>query len=93
MVLLEQQVPLAGRQQELVDALPELRIAVRVEIRPDAPVLCLPGGAAIGRMECSDGGDADPDAPGVDGIHGNGVQDEAPLPRLPFGRRRVVAQA
>ena len=92
-VLLVERLRLAGRRDQLVDALAELRGRARHEVGPDAPVARLPGRAAVARLEGPDGGDADPHPPRVGGVGHDRVEDQAAVAGLPLRPRRVVGQA
>src|ERR1700677_2233827 len=75
-----------------MDALAELGIFFRKELRPRAAIGRLPSGPGVFASENPDGGDADEHAPRIQGIDDNGMEAKASRAGMPLGARRMRGQ-
>src|SRR5205823_2279592 len=91
-VLEEQPARLRRMVDDLVDALPELRVRIRVVLRPNAPVARLPGSAAVVRAVHAPGRDRDRDPGFIGRVEEDGVERQAPAARLPLLPMRMPPQ-
>ena len=91
-VLLVEVLAPVGRHHQLVHALPELGVDVRLEARPNARVARLPRRPAVAGLEHADRRDADPHAVRVLPVRDDGVEDQATGARFPCRPGPMVGQ-
>src|SRR5262249_61427192 len=92
MVLKKESIGIRSVLRDLVDALPELGMRVRKELRAHAAILDLPASAAVVRAVGAARRGGDHHSPGALGIHEDGVEAKPASARLPLRAVRMVPE-